>query len=64
MTPEELRAALPPLDGTLRVAGLAGPVEVLRDPEGVPHIRADRASATPSWRRASSTPRTACSRWN
>ncbi|GGJ17991.1 penicillin acylase family protein [Neoroseomonas lacus] len=40
MTPETLRAALPPLDGTLRVAGLAEPAEVLRDPEGVPHIRA------------------------
>ncbi len=40
MTPETLRAALPPTEGTLRVTGLAGPVEVLRDPEGVPHIRA------------------------
>ncbi|MEO3474888.1 penicillin acylase family protein [Roseomonas sp. CAU 1739] len=40
MTPETLRAALPPLTGTLRIAGLADAVEVLRDPEGVPHIRA------------------------
>ena len=41
MTPEALlRAALPPLTGTLRIAGLAAPVEVFRDPEGVPHIRA------------------------
>jgi penicillin amidase len=40
MTPETLRAALPPLDGTLHVPGLAATVEVLRDPEGVPHIRA------------------------
>ena len=40
MTPETLRAALPPLDGTLRLPGLTAPVEVLRDPEGVPHIRA------------------------
>lgn len=40
MTPETLRAALPPLDGTLHVPGLGAPVEVLRDPEGVPHIRA------------------------
>lgn len=40
MTPETLRAALPPLDGTLRLPGLAAPAEVLRDPEGVPHIRA------------------------
>ncbi len=30
----------PPTGGTLRVNGLAEPVEVLRDPEGVPHIRA------------------------
>jgi hypothetical protein len=40
MTPETLRAALPPLDGTLRVAGLSDAVEVFRDPEGIPHIRA------------------------
>lgn len=40
MTPEALRAALPPTTGTLAVAGLAAPAEVLRDPEGVPHIRA------------------------
>lgn len=42
MTPATLRAALPPLDGTLRVAGLSDPVEVFRDPEGIPHIRARR----------------------
>ena len=29
-----------PTDGTLRVAGMAEAAEVLRDPEGVPHIRA------------------------
>ena len=40
MTPETLRAALPPIEGTLRVPGLGAAVEVLRDPEGVPHIRA------------------------
>ena len=40
MTPETLRAALPPLTGTLRVAGLSDTVEVFRDPEGIPHIRA------------------------
>jgi penicillin amidase len=33
-------AGLPQLDGTLRVAGLEAPVEVLRDARGVPHIRA------------------------
>jgi penicillin amidase len=40
MTPDTLRAALPPLDGTLRVAGLSAPVAVFRDAEGIPHIRA------------------------
>lgn len=33
-------AALSPLDGTLRVAGLREPVEVIRDRWGVPHIEA------------------------
>jgi penicillin amidase len=32
--------SLPTLDGSLRVSGLEEPVEVIRDPEGVPHIRA------------------------
>ena len=35
-----VHAALPQLDGTIRVDGLAAPVEVLRDARGVPHIRA------------------------
>ena len=34
------QAALPPLNGTLQVPGLQAPVTVLRDPQGVPHIRA------------------------
>jgi penicillin amidase len=34
------RAALSPLDGSLRVTGLKGPVEVIRDRWGVPHIYA------------------------
>jgi penicillin amidase len=33
-------ASLPPLDGTLHVAGLQAPVTVLRDAHGVPHIEA------------------------
>jgi penicillin amidase len=41
---QTLRDALPPVEGTLRVPGLAGPVEVLRDAHGIPHIR---AGATP-----------------
>jgi len=35
-----VHACLAPLDGTLRVAGLAAPVEVRRDARGVPHLRA------------------------
>jgi len=34
------RAALPVLDGDLRVAGLSAPVLVRRDAHGVPHIEA------------------------
>src|SRR5208282_1185515 len=33
-------AASPQLDGQVRVEGLAAPVSVLRDAQGVPHIRA------------------------
>ena len=33
-------AALPQLDGTIVLAGLHAPVEVLRDEHGVPHLRA------------------------
>ena len=44
MTPpldaQALRAALPPMDGTLHLPGLAAPVEVIRDEWGIPHIRA------------------------
>jgi penicillin G amidase len=35
-----LRAALPQAAGTIRVQGLAAPVEILRDSDAVPHIRA------------------------
>jgi len=35
-----LAEALPPLDGVLKVPGLAGPVEILRDTHGIPHLRA------------------------
>ena len=34
------RACLPQLDGTIRLSGLGGPVEVWRDGHGVPHIHA------------------------
>lgn len=36
----DLRAAVPAQDGRVRLAGLAGPVEVWRDEQGIPHIRA------------------------
>ncbi|MGE3913033.1 MAG: penicillin acylase family protein [Chloroflexota bacterium] len=39
-TQERLRAAIPVLDGTLRLAGLDGPVDVVRDNLGIPHIKA------------------------
>jgi penicillin amidase len=35
-----MQAALPQLDGSIRVAGLAAPVSVTRDAQGVPAIRA------------------------
>src|SRR5690349_5593485 len=34
------RASLPQLDGAVSVAGLQAPVDVLRSPQGVPHITA------------------------
>jgi penicillin amidase len=37
------RACLPQVDGTLKVAGLKGQVEVWRDAYGVPHLRAASA---------------------
>lgn len=37
---EMARRAVPVLDGELRLAGLGGPVEVLRDALGIAHIRA------------------------
>ena len=41
-----LRTSLPELDGDLRLPGLEGPVQILRDRYGVPTIRADnRADA-------------------
>lgn len=47
MDAEELRAAaraaLPPLEGSITVAGLHGPATIRRDADGVPHVRADTA---------------------
>ncbi|MFI6325237.1 penicillin acylase family protein [Nonomuraea sp. NPDC050556] len=36
-----VRQSFPQVDGSLRVAGLTGPVDVLRDRSGIPHIYAD-----------------------
>ena len=38
------RRPLPTTDGTLRIDGIAGEVEVLRDARGVPHLYADSAT--------------------
>lgn len=38
--PDLARQSLPMLDGELKVPGLKEPVEVIRDPEGIPHIYA------------------------
>src|SRR5438876_2463192 len=38
-----LRRPLPQLDGELRVKGLNGPVEIVRDRWGIPHISAHDA---------------------
>ena len=35
-----LRGALPQTSGTIKVAGLSAPVEIIRDADAVPHIRA------------------------
>ncbi len=39
-----LRTSLPQLDGVLTVPGLDAPVAVLRDPNAIPHIRAESAN--------------------
>ncbi len=36
----QARASLPQVDGQVQVAGLSAPVTVLRDAQGVPHVRA------------------------
>src|SRR5688572_5440938 len=43
LTQEDLQAALPAVQGTVRVRGLGARAEVWRDPEGIPHIRAASA---------------------
>ena len=43
LTRADLAAAVPDLRSTVRVPGLGAPVDVWRDPEGVPHVRAASA---------------------
>lgn len=43
ITPADLQAALPDVTSTLTVAGLQQAVDIIRDPWGVPHIRAANA---------------------
>ncbi|MGH8057279.1 MAG: penicillin acylase family protein, partial [Candidatus Entotheonellia bacterium] len=38
---DDLRAAVPELSGTLRLRGIARPVEIYRDALGIPHVRAE-----------------------
>src|SRR4051794_4086470 len=40
ITRDSLRTAIPALDGTVRLSGLDGPVDVVRDSLGIPHVRA------------------------
>jgi penicillin G amidase len=43
ITLDDLRGAVPDFNGRLRVKGLDGPVEIVRDTIGVPHVRAQSA---------------------
>ena len=53
-----LQSSLPKLDGELRLPGVEGPVQILRDRYGVPTIRAENAAS------AMPMPRTASHKWN
>ena len=59
-----LRNTVPSASGSLAIAGLSAPVEVVRDREGVPHIFAKTHGGHATARSASCTPRTACGRWS
>ena len=58
-----LRRSLPQIDGTVAVAGLSAPVEIIRDADAIPHIFAatkpTRCSAS-----ATCTRRIGCGRWS
>lgn len=57
-----VRAPFPQTTGTLRLAGLSGPVDVKRDGHGVPQIYAS-TDETCSAPRGTSRRRTASGRW-
>lgn len=44
LTKDDLHAAVPELTGTVRLLGLARPVDVYRDRLGIPHIRGQSLS--------------------
>ena len=39
-----LRSSLPETDGTIALTGLTAPVTIVRDSDGIPHIRAETAA--------------------
>ena len=43
LTPGDLAAGLPDLDGSIRLTGLAATVEIWRDVDGIPHVKAASA---------------------
>src|SRR5436309_2382857 len=43
LTPDDLRAAVPDLSVPTQIPGLAAPVDVWRDAQGIPHIKAASA---------------------
>ena len=44
LTQTDLAAALPDVESTIRIGELDGPVDIVRDGWGVPHIRATTES--------------------
>ena len=42
-TRQDLAAALPPLDGSIRLTGLRAPADIWRDVDGIPHVEAASA---------------------
>ena len=64
ITRDSLRTAIPTLDGTVRLAGLDGPVDVVRDSLGIPHCPGHHHPRRSSSARASCTPRIDSGIWS